>query len=66
MIISGPNTGGKTVALKALGIVALMAQAGIPVPAGEVRLPLFGRVLADIGELAVEQFSACVPSAPHN
>jgi DNA mismatch repair protein MutS2 len=50
MIISGPNTGGKTVALKALGIVALMAQAGIPVPAGEVRLPLFGRVLADIGD----------------
>jgi DNA mismatch repair protein MutS2 len=50
MIISGPNTGGKTVTLKALGIVALMAQAGIPVPASEVRLPLFGRVLADIGD----------------
>ncbi len=50
MIISGPNTGGKTVALKALGIVALMAQAGIPVPAEEVKLPLFGRVLADIGD----------------
>lgn len=50
MIISGPNTGGKTVALKALGIVVLMAQAGIPVPAGEVKLPLFGRVLADIGD----------------
>jgi DNA mismatch repair protein MutS2 len=50
MIISGPNTGGKTVALKALGIVALMAQAGIPVPAGQVKLPLFGRVLADIGD----------------
>jgi DNA mismatch repair protein MutS2 len=50
MIISGPNAGGKTVALKALGIVALMAQAGIPVPAGEVKLPLFGRVLADIGD----------------
>jgi DNA mismatch repair protein MutS2 len=50
MIISGPNTGGKTVTLKALGIVVLMAQAGIPVPAGEVKLPLFGRVLADIGD----------------
>jgi DNA mismatch repair protein MutS2 len=50
MIISGPNTGGKTVALKAIGIVVLMAQAGIPVPASEVRLPLFGRVLADIGD----------------
>ena len=50
MIISGPNTGGKTVALKALGIAALMAQAGIPVPAAEVKLPLFSRVLADIGD----------------
>ncbi len=50
MIISGPNAGGKTVALKGLGIAALMAQAGIPVPAAEVRLPLFGRVLADIGD----------------
>jgi len=50
IIISGPNTGGKTVALKALGIAALMAQAGIPVPASEVKLPLFGRVLADIGD----------------
>jgi DNA mismatch repair protein MutS2 len=50
MIISGPNTGGKTVALKAVGIAVLMAQAGIPVPAAEVKLPLFGRVLADIGD----------------
>jgi DNA mismatch repair protein MutS2 len=50
MIISGPNTGGKTVALKAVGIAVLMAQAGIPVPATEVKLPLFGRVLADIGD----------------
>jgi DNA mismatch repair protein MutS2 len=50
MIISGPNAGGKTVALKAVGIAALMAQAGIPVPADEVKLPLFGRVLADIGD----------------
>ena len=50
IIISGPNAGGKTVALKGLGIAALMAQAGIPVPAGEARLPLFTRVLADIGD----------------
>jgi DNA mismatch repair protein MutS2 len=50
MIISGPNTGGKTVALKTLGIAVLMAQAGIPLPASEARLPLFGRVLADIGD----------------
>ena len=50
MIISGPNAGGKTVALKALGIAALMAQAGIPVPADEVKLPLFEHVLADIGD----------------
>src|SRR5208283_4433855 len=50
VIISGPNAGGKTVALKALGIVALMAQSGIPVPAEEVKLPLFARVLADIGD----------------
>jgi len=50
MIVSGPNTGGKTVALKTLGSAVLMAQAGIPVPAGEFKLPLFRRVLADIGD----------------
>lgn len=50
IIISGPNAGGKSVALKSVGIVALMTQAGIPVPGDEVKLPLFGRVLADIGD----------------
>jgi DNA mismatch repair protein MutS2 len=50
MIVSGPNAGGKTVALKTLGSAVLMAQAGIPVPAGEFKLPLFRRVLADIGD----------------
>ncbi len=50
VIISGPNTGGKSVALKTLGTAVLMAQAGLPVLAEEARLPVFGRVLADIGD----------------
>jgi DNA mismatch repair protein MutS2 len=50
LVISGPNTGGKTVALKTTGMAALMAQAGIPVAAQRAVLPLFDRVLVDIGD----------------
>ena len=50
LVISGPNTGGKTVALKAVGIAALSAQSGIPVAAEKAELPIFDLVLADIGD----------------
>jgi len=50
LLLSGPNTGGKTVALKTTGLLALMAQAGIPAPAREAVFPLFDQVLADLGD----------------
>ncbi|HXV15266.1 MAG TPA: hypothetical protein VD758_00710, partial [Gemmatimonadaceae bacterium] len=51
LLISGPNTGGKTVLLKSLGLFAAMAQSGIPVPvSNESRLAIFDDVYADVGD----------------
>jgi DNA mismatch repair protein MutS2 len=63
MILSGPNTGGKTVTLKTTALLAMMAQAALPVPASVASFPIFTAFLADIGdaqsiEAALSTFSA--------
>ncbi|CAN5417469.1 endonuclease MutS2 [soil metagenome] len=51
VVLSGPNAGGKTTAMKTLGLLALLAQCGCPIPAfPDSTIPVFSRVLADIGD----------------
>lgn len=64
LLVSGPNTGGKTVLLKAIGLIAAQAQCGVPVPVGATStLPVFDNIFADVGdeqsiEASLSTFSA--------
>ena len=68
LVVSGPNTGGKTVALKTVGLLAAMHQSGIPVPADRAVLPIFSGIFIDIGDRqsiadSLSTFSARIETA---